>query len=124
MVQSAMIDGRRGAAGAGRASGNGAAAADAEGTDCGGVIAPVISALSRVKRSLSLANWLCADLFAASRLAFRLATSLESRAIDCCAALLSSRPATSAEVGLENPLVIVTPASTPMAAAIATEAAS
>src|SRR5580765_7985120 len=99
-----MTDGRRGdsAADAGRAGGNGAAAGDVGGTVCGGVIAPVISALSRARRSLILANWLCAVLFAASKLAFRLATSLERRAIDCCAVLLSSRP-TSTEAGLENP---------------------
>src|SRR5262245_9361209 len=118
-----MIDGRRGisAMGAGRVGGNGAAAGE---TACGDLIVPVISALSRASRSLSLANWLYADLFTASRLAFRLATSLERRAIDCCAALLSSRPATSTGAGLENPPAIVTPANTPMAAAIATEAAS
>src|SRR5580765_720446 len=121
-----MTDGRRGTstAGPGRAGGNGAVAADVGGTVCGGVTAPVISAPSRARRSLILANWLCADLFAASKLAFRLATSLERRAIDCCAALLSSRPATSTEAGLENPPVIVAPASTPTAAAVATEAAS
>src|SRR5262245_481927 len=119
-----MIDGRGGTSAmeAGRTGGNGAA--DVGGSVCGGVILPVISALSRVRRSLILANWLCADLFAASTLAFRLATSLERRAIDCCAALLSSRPATSTEAGLENPLVIAAPVSTPKAAAIATEAAS
>src|SRR6187200_3104060 len=121
-----MTDGRRSAsaAAAGRAGGNGAAADDVGGTVCGGVIAPVISALSRARRSLSLANWLCADLFAASRLAFRLATSLERRVIDCCADLLSSRPATSTEAGLENPPVIVAAASRTMAAATTTEAAS
>src|SRR5262245_35518806 len=121
-----MPDGRRGAsaAAAGLAGGSGAAAADVGDTVCGAAIAPVIPALSRAKRSLILANWLCTDLFAASRLAFRLATSLERRAIACCAALLSSRPATSTGAGLENPPAIVTPANTPMAAAIATEAAS
>src|SRR5262245_11559607 len=97
MVQSVMIDGRRGNS-AGRVGGNGAAAGEPA---CCGVKLPVIS-----RRSLSLANWLCVDLFAASRLAFRLATSLERRAIDCCAALLSSRPATSTGAGLENPPVI------------------
>src|SRR6478609_7965900 len=101
-----MTDGRRSAsaAAAGRTGGNGAAADDVGGTVCGGVIAPVISALSRARRSLALANWLCADLFAASTLAFR--------------------PATSSGAGLENPPVIAAPASTPTAAAIATEAAS
>src|SRR5262245_50103893 len=120
-----MIDGRRGTSAmeAGRAGGNGAAA-DVGGSVCGGAIVPVISALSRARRSLILANWLCADLFAASRLALKLATSLERRAIDCCAALLSSRPATSTGAVLENPPVIAAPVSTPTAAAIATEAAS
>src|SRR4026208_2244965 len=113
-----MTDGRRGdfAAGAGRVGGNGAAAGDVGGTVCGGVIAPVISALSRARRSLALANWLFADLFAASTLAFRLATSLERRAIDCCTALLSSRPATSTEAGLANPPVIAAPATAPTGA--------
>src|SRR5262245_10080943 len=121
-----MTDGRRGtsAAGPGRAGGNGVVAADAGGTVCGGVIAPVTCALSRARRSLILANWLCADLFAASKLAFRLATSLDRRATDCCVALLSSRDATSTEADFEKPPVIIAPASTPVAAAIATEAAT
>ena len=99
-------------------------AADVGGTVCGGVTEPVMSAPSRGRRSLILANWLCADLLAASKLAFRLVISLERRATDCCVALFSSRPATSTEAGLEKPPVVVAPATAPTAAAIATEAAS
>src|SRR5262249_30648194 len=106
-----MIDGRRRASAmvAGRVGGNGETAGEPV---CGAMTVPVISALSRARRSLILANWLCIDLFAVSKLAFRLATSLERRAIDWWAALLSSRPATSTGAGLENPPVIVAPAST------------
>src|SRR5512139_1571297 len=122
-----MIDGRRGAsaaADAGRDGGSGAEAGGVGGTVCGDVIAPVISAPSRVRRSLIFANWLCADLFAASRLAFRLVISFERRAMDCCAALLSSSPTTLTGAGLENPPVVAAPTMAPTAAAIATEAAS
>src|SRR5512139_1234020 len=118
-----MIDGRRGAsaaADAGRDGGSGAEAGGVGGTVCGDVIAPVISAPSRVWRSLIFANWLCADLFAASRLAFRLVISFETRAMDCCAALLS----TLTGAALENPPIVAAPTTAPTAAAIATEAAS